>query len=58
MRRLRHPNIIQFVEVFETADQLMVVMEYAPGKELFDVILAKKHMSEEDAKPLFSQVRY
>ena len=37
MRRLRHPNVIQFVEVYETDDQLMVVMEYAPGKELFDV---------------------
>jgi serine/threonine protein kinase len=37
MRRLRHPNVIQFVEVYETEDQLMVIMEYAPGKELFDV---------------------
>lgn len=37
MRRLRHPNIIQFVEVFETPETLMVVMEYAPGRELFDV---------------------
>ena len=37
MRRLRHPNVIQFVEVYETEDQLLVVMEYAPGKELFDV---------------------
>lgn len=37
MRRLRHVNIIQFVEVFESPDYLMVVMEYAPGTELFDV---------------------
>jgi serine/threonine protein kinase len=37
MRRLQHPNIIQFVEVFETPESLMVVMEYAPGRELFDV---------------------
>lgn len=37
MRRLKHPNIIQFVEVFENTDSLMVVMEYAPGQELFDV---------------------
>jgi serine/threonine protein kinase len=56
MRRLRHPNIIQFVDVFETADQLMMVMEYCPGDELFDVILARKFFSEEDAKPVFAQI--
>jgi len=56
MRRLRHPNIIQFVEVFESVDQLMVVMEYAPGRELFDVILERKYFSEEDAKPIFAQI--
>lgn len=56
MRRLRHPNIIQFVDVFETPDQLMMVMEYCPGDELFDVILARRFFSEEDAKPIFSQI--
>mmetsp|Transcript_3564 Transcript_3564/g.5547 ORF Transcript_3564/g.5547 Transcript_3564/m.5547 type:complete len:880 (+) Transcript_3564:126-2765(+) len=56
MRRLRHPNIIQFVEVYETPDQLMVVMEYAPGRELFDVILERKFFTEDDAKPIFAQI--
>lgn len=56
MRRLRHPNIVQFVEVFENDDQLMVVMEYAPGDELFDVILARKYFTEEDARPIFQQI--
>jgi len=56
MRRLDHPNIIKFIEVYETTDQLMMVMEYCPGDELFDVILARKVFSEEDAKPIFAQV--
>ena len=56
MRRLKHPNIIQFVDVFETSDQLMMIMEYCPGDELFDVILARKFFSEEDAKPVFAQI--
>ena len=56
MRRLKHPNIIQFVDVFETADQLMMIMEYCPGDELFDVILARKFFMEEDAKPVFAQI--
>jgi calcium-dependent protein kinase len=56
MRRLRHPNIIRFEEVFETPDELMMVMEYCPGDELFDVILARKFLSEGDAKPIFAQI--
>jgi len=56
MRRLRHPHIIQFIEVFETPEKLMMVMEYAPGPELFDVILARKYFTEEDAQPVFAQV--
>lgn len=56
MRQLRHPNIIQFEEVFESPDQLFVVMEFAPGYELFDAILSRGHFSEEDAKPIFAQI--
>lgn len=56
MSRLHHPNIIQFIEVYEDADHLMMVMEYCPGKELFDVILARKYLQEEEAKPIFQQI--
>eukprot|EP00428_Durinskia_dybowskii_P078564 CAMPEP_0170361836 /NCGR_PEP_ID=MMETSP0117_2-20130122/4014_1 /TAXON_ID=400756 /ORGANISM="Durinskia baltica, Strain CSIRO CS-38" /LENGTH=931 /DNA_ID=CAMNT_0010616219 /DNA_START=249 /DNA_END=3044 /DNA_ORIENTATION=- len=56
MKRLHHPNIIQFVDVFEDADHLMMIMEFCPGQELFDVILNRKYFQEEDAKPIFAQV--
>jgi calcium/calmodulin-dependent protein kinase I len=56
MRQLRHPNIIQFEEVFETPDQLIVVMEFAPGYELFDSILARGFYTEDDARPIFVQI--
>lgn len=56
MKRLNHPNIIQFVEVYEDADHLMMVMEYCPGQELFDVILARRFFTEDDAKPIFAQI--
>jgi serine/threonine protein kinase len=56
MRHLKHPNIIEFVDVFETNDKLMVVMEYAPGTELFDVILAKRRYPEDEVKIIFAQV--
>lgn len=39
MRKLRHPNIIEFIGSQERPDSLLMVMEYAPGKELFEVML-------------------
>lgn len=56
MKRLRHPNIVEFIEGFETEEQLLMVMELCPGEELFDVILARQRFSERDAKPVFAQV--
>ena len=56
IRKLHHENIIQFIAVFETADQLLMVLEYCPGQELFDVILSKQSFSEQDARPIFVQI--
>jgi serine/threonine protein kinase len=39
MQQLSHPNIIRLEAVFETPTTLMLVLEYAPGTELFDSIL-------------------
>jgi serine/threonine-protein kinase NIM1 len=56
MERLRHPNIIRLYEVVETLAKLHIVMEYAPGGELFTKISNEGKMSEKDAKPIFAQV--
>jgi len=56
MKKLKHPNIVEFIEGFETEEQLQLVMEFCPGDELFDVILARQRYSEQDAKPVFAQV--
>ena len=34
----RHPNIIHLYEVIETANEIIMIMEYAQGGELFDLI--------------------
>ena len=34
----RHPNIIHLYEVIETPNEIVMIMEYAPGGELFDLI--------------------
>ncbi|CBJ28057.1 calcium/ calmodulin-dependent protein kinase 1 [Ectocarpus siliculosus] len=56
MRRLRHPNIIHLVEALDTPEQLVLILEYAPGVELFDAILSKASFSESEARPVFVQV--
>jgi serine/threonine protein kinase len=53
MRALSHPNIIALHEVFEELDELLMVLEYCGGKELFDEILARNQYSEDDARPIF-----
>ena len=34
----RHPNIIRLFEVIETEHEIIMIMEYASGGELFDLI--------------------
>ena len=34
----RHPNIIHLYEVIETQNEIIIIMEYASGGELFDLI--------------------
>lgn len=35
--------------------KLVLVLEYAPGVELFDAILSKTKFSEDEARPVFVQ---
>ena len=38
----RHPNIIHLYEVIETQNEIIMIMEYAPKGELFDLICRDK----------------
>lgn len=38
LQSLSHPNIIRCVEVFSSLNTVQLVMEYIPGKDLFDYI--------------------
>lgn len=49
LRRVKHRNVIQLVEVFESKDKVYMVMELATGGELFDRIIAKGSFTELDA---------
>jgi len=65
---LVHPNIVKLEETYWTRsdgsvplspseyDRLLIVLEYAPGKELFDEILEKKKIEEDRARNISAKV--
>ena len=56
LKKLRHPNIVQLYSVIETAHQILLIMEYIKGQELYQHILMNKRMSEEEACFYFKQI--
>ncbi|MGH0146025.1 UNVERIFIED_CONTAM: hypothetical protein FKN15_007627 [Acipenser sinensis] len=56
LRRVRHTNIIQLIEVFETQERVYMVMELATGGGLFDRIIAKGSFTERDATRVLQMV--
>ncbi|CDH54751.1 snf1-like protein kinase ssp2 [Lichtheimia corymbifera JMRC:FSU:9682] len=55
LKLLRHPHIIKLYEVIVTPTDIIMVIEYAGG-ELFNYIVEKGRMSEDDARRFFQQV--
>ena len=53
---IRHRHIVEMREVFETPDELYVVMERCEGGELFDRIIAKGSFSEAEAAKVMRQL--
>lgn len=61
LKLIRHPNIIQLYEVIhmqiiETPTKLYLIMEYASSGELFDYIVSKSRIKEQEACKIFQQV--
>eukprot|EP01156_Anaeramoeba_ignava_P011272 Anaeramoba_ignava/a482563_30.p1 GENE.a482563_30~~a482563_30.p1 ORF type:complete len:373 (+),score=134.91 a482563_30:1092-2210(+) len=51
-----HPHIIRLYEVLETKHRLFFVLEYACGGELFDYILGRGKLQEDQARKFFKQI--
>ena len=56
LSKFDHPNIILIVEIFETQKRYYSVMEYCEGGELFNYIVKKRYLSEEEASFFFYQL--
>jgi len=46
---LDHPHVARLVDIYQSEDQLRMVMECMEGGELFDRVLSKKKFTEKDA---------
>lgn len=53
---LRHPHIVRLYEVVDTPSDLFMVMEYVSGGELFDHIVHKLRLREDEARRFFQQI--
>lgn len=56
MATLSHPHITSVYEVFENAEKIILVMEFASGGELYDYINDKQGLYEEEARKFFRQI--
>ncbi|XP_072716930.1 maternal embryonic leucine zipper kinase-like isoform X10 [Ciconia boyciana] len=56
VKNLSHQHICQLYHVIETSKKIFMVLEYCPGGELFDYIIAKDRLSEDEARVFFRQI--
>ena len=57
---LQHPNVIEYYENFLQDKSMMIVMEFAAGGTLFDLIEMRRkegtHLEEDELAHLFAQI--
>uniref|UniRef100_A0A674DQL7 non-specific serine/threonine protein kinase n=1 Tax=Salmo trutta TaxID=8032 RepID=A0A674DQL7_SALTR len=56
MKSLSHQHVCRLYHVIETNTKIYMVLEYCPGGELFDYIIAKDRLSEEETRVFFRQI--
>lgn len=56
MKLIDHPNILSLYDVWETPNELYLILEYVPNGELFDHLVAKGRLSMEEALQYFQQI--
>ena len=53
MRVLRNKYVCQLYEVMDTDTHLFIVLEYCPTGELFDFVVRRGHLNEDEARVFF-----
>ena len=56
MRQLDHPNVIKLVDFSESRQYYYIILELAPGGELFHQIVRLAYFSEDLSRHVITQV--
>jgi 5'-AMP-activated protein kinase catalytic alpha subunit len=56
LKQLRHVNIIQLYQIIQTKANLYLIMEYANGGELFNYIVKRRRLHEQEACKFYQQL--
>ncbi|TVY19004.1 Serine/threonine-protein kinase srk1 [Lachnellula arida] len=56
MRQLEHPNIVQLIDFDESKQHYFIILELAPGGELFHQIVRLTYFSEDLSRHVITQV--
>lgn len=56
LRTLQHPNIIRLFDVYITKEKIYIIMELMEGGELFDYVVQKGTLTEEEASRIVRKV--
>ncbi|XP_038894385.1 CBL-interacting serine/threonine-protein kinase 23-like isoform X2 [Benincasa hispida] len=56
MKLIRHPNVIRMFEVMASKSKIYIVLEFVTGGELFDKIVSRGRMKEDEARKYFQQL--
>eukprot|EP01117_Protostelium_nocturnum_P012262 TRINITY_DN450_c1_g1_i1.p1 TRINITY_DN450_c1_g1~~TRINITY_DN450_c1_g1_i1.p1 ORF type:complete len:348 (-),score=97.94 TRINITY_DN450_c1_g1_i1:158-1051(-) len=56
LKKVKHPNVIGLIDIFETSENLYLVMELVTGGELFDKIVEKGQYTERDAATIVQKM--
>jgi calcium-dependent protein kinase len=56
LKDMDHPNILKMYEFFETQTHILVITELATGGELFDEVIRRGKLTEQDACILIKHV--
>lgn len=56
LKLIKHPNVIQLIEVLASQTTIYIVLEVVTGGELFDKIIEEGHFSEDEARHYFRQL--
>ena len=56
LKKIRHKNIIKLYEIMETPSLIYLVMEYCNSGELFDYIVCKDKLNENQARAFYKNI--